>query len=87
MLHSDDWGYNMRVREIVIYLYMIVMVLGLASTTITFRENQELFLLGFYFLIGVCGVILANWVHVDGKKIEELSEKIKDRAENSEAMT
>jgi hypothetical protein len=68
----------MRIREIVIYLYMVVMVLGLASTTITFRESQELLLVGFYFLIGVCGVILANWVHVDGKKIEELSEKVKE---------
>jgi hypothetical protein len=68
----------MRMREIVVYLYIVVLFLGLASMTTEVREPQGAFLFGFFFLVGVCGVILANWVHVDGKRVEELSAKIED---------
>jgi hypothetical protein len=68
----------MRIREIVVYLYLVVFFLGLASMTTAIRETQEAFLFGFFFLVGVCGIILANWVHLDGKRIEELSAKIED---------
>jgi hypothetical protein len=68
----------MRIREIVVYFYLVVFFLGLASMTTAIRETQGVFLFGFFFLVGVCGVIIANWVHLDGKRIEELSAKIDD---------
>jgi hypothetical protein len=79
LTYSDNWGkLTIKIREIVIYLYMFVFFLGLTSTTTATRETQPPFLFGFFFLVGVCGVILANWVHVDGKRIEELAAKIEE---------
>lgn len=69
----------MRIRETVIYLYMLVFLLGLISALPTMQQQpQGLASFGFFFLVGVCGVILANWVHVDGKKIEELTIRIEE---------
>ena len=75
----------MNSRQFVLYIYLLAFflalaaVLGIPAEAWKYLDLWQQFLMGFYILVGVCGILIAYWVYTDGKTLSEMEVRLNAR--------